>query len=289
MTVPPVELGLTDGDRVVVLGASGWFGRTTTDLLPRDVPVLAVASRQRDGFIGWDIDAVAQFAPTVVVNCAFLTPARLAEVGESEFARINQGLIDQFARTAELETVRAVLTMSSGAVVHEPASPYGRLKAEEEARALTVATPRRSVVIGRAYSLSGPFVRDPATYAFSDFIRQARGGCIRITADRPVLRRYTSARDFLAVCLMLGLQGRTGIVESGGELVEMGELARRIAAIVRPDARIERPAILAGEESVYASDDRSWQEACTVVNLVPLDLNEQIDVTQRGLPQESAR
>lgn len=278
--------GLQPTDRIAVLGARGWFGQTLVGLLPADVPILLTASRADELHGEWSWEQVQEFAPTVVANFAFLTRERIASEGVEEFTTVNTRLIDQFQRTASLSSVRAVLTVSSGAAVTEPDKPYGALKLIEERVAGELASPDRASVVLRAYSVSGPFVRRPRDYAFSDFIVQAHEGRVSIAADELVFRRYVSVSDALTVAARSALSGWSGTVDTGGELVEMGELAQRVVSVVNPTAVIERPEVDHGRIQTYASDDASWVDACERLGYVPMDLDEQIRVTARGLLEE---
>ena len=275
--------GLQPTDRIAVLGARGWFGKTFLSLLPTDIPTLLTASRADGLHSEWSWERVQEFAPTVVANFAFLTRERIAIEGVEEFTTTNTTLIEQFKRTASLSSVRAALTVSSGAALTEPEEPYGALKLLEESVAADLASPSRSTVVLRAYSVSGPFVRRPHDYAFSDFILQARQGRVSVAAAHLVLRRYVSAADALAVAGTSALDGWSGTIDTGGDLVEMGELAQRVISIVDPTATVERPLVDDSRVETYASDGVSWAQACERLGHVPMDLDEQIRVTARGL------
>ncbi|MBW0014614.1 MAG: NAD(P)-dependent oxidoreductase, partial [Mycobacterium sp.] len=91
-------------DRVLVTGASGWLGRTALDLLaPLGLPTLALASRARFIRVGdcqiecrvWDDREVAAFAPTVVLDCAFLTRDRIADMSLGEYVAANRTLTER--------------------------------------------------------------------------------------------------------------------------------------------------------------------------------------------------
>ena len=279
-----MDLGLRSDDRVVILGSSGWFGRELRALLQRAncpaevLPIPGPSSGQ-----AFDLDSLRVFNPTMVVNFAFLTRERVDSEGEQAFRRINTELTERFIRLAESPAVRFAITVSSGAAVTEPHHPYGELKAAEETAALAIVKPSRAVVALRAYSVSGAFVRRPREYAFSDLILQAKSGRVRVAADRPVYRRYVSIQDALEVSMKSGAVGASGIVETGGELVEMGDLAQRIVRVVNPAARVTWVDRISDEPSSYCSDNRSWEEWVLRSGVRPLSLHEQIGAVARGL------
>lgn len=275
--------GIKASDRVAVLGARGWFGSTLLTQLPSGVSTFATASIPVKGYGTWSLTELQDFAPTVVANFAFLTRERVESEGMEVFTRTNEMLIEQFRQTAELPSVRAALTVSSGAAVTDPKSPYGGLKVLEEQTAASLPSPHRSVVTLRAYSVSGPEVRRPQAYAFSDFILQAHAGRVLIQAPHRVYRRYVSVHDALAVSLGSALLGWSGVIDTGGELIEMGDLAKRSVELVNPRAEIIRPRFDATVEQTYASDDVAWMTACARLGYVPLDLDDQIRVTAKGL------
>lgn len=185
-------------------------------------------------------------------------------------------LTRQFITAASLESITSVVTISSGAALREPLDSYGSLKLEEENQARLLAKTGRAVVVGRAWSMSGPFVTRPRAYAISDFVLQARSGTMTITADHLVYRRYSAVSHFLLVCLRHATAGSSRTIDSGGELVEMGELAERVSRVVNPAATVVRSALSGVVPSRYASDGVSWQSACVDLGLEPANLEEQI-------------
>lgn len=285
-------------DRVLVLGAGGWFGSTLLDLLgPLVTPaqVLCIARDPRLHVVGgwtWELEAweesrVQSFAPTIVLNFAFLTRGFAAGMGADEYESTNSELTRRYIYAATLPTVRLAFTASSGAAATEQDHSYGRLKLVEEQSTLALASDTRAAIVARAYSVSGPYVRRPSEYAFSSFVEQAGSGRIRVTADRPTFRRYTDAGEFLALCIRRGLDGYSGVIESGGELVEMGELAQRIATASRGAVFVERAMPITEEPSTYASDNELWQRHCKIVGFVPSTLDEQVSIAMREEQSET--
>lgn len=287
-------------DRLLVIGASGWFGRTALDLVaPLGLPTLALASRARTIRVGdrevachaWDDREVAAFAPTVVLDCAFLTRDRVADMPLGDYVATNRVLTQRLVYATQLPDVRLSLTVSSGAAVHPrdaldgpiEDNPYGYLKREAEYRLQQAAAKTGAIpVVVRAWSISGAHVQKPRGYALSSMIQDADSGAIQIQANRPVFRRYVLAEELLALGIAEGGLGPVTI-DSGGELVEMGELAKRIAAAVRPDAVISRNGIVGGDPDNYHSDGQVWEILCARWNLASAPLNRQIAITARGV------
>lgn len=273
------SLGLTAADRILVTGSTGWFGQTFLSLMPKHKSVLALPSSIEDSTMRWTNDLIREFRPTVVANFAFLTRDRLSEVGEPYFVSTNRQLTRQFLTLLEQPSVRLGLTISSGAVSDE-FDIYGKLKSYEESEALKRVTDVRAVAVVRAYSVSGPYVRRPRAYALSQFVLDAARGNIHIMADRPVFRRYSSVSDLLKVALLMADGGWSGILESGGDLVEMEVLAERVRREVNQEAMITRVPLASVAPQVYASDNTSWLSGCASVGLEPQSLENQIRLTR---------
>ena len=287
-------------DRVLVTGASGWLGRTALDLLaPLGLPTLAVASRARIIRVGdceiecrvWEDREVAAFAPTVVLDCAFLTRDRIADMPLGYYVAANRTLTERLVYATQLAGVRLALTISSGAAVYPhdaldrrvEHNPYGYLKREAEHRLAQAAAESGAVpVVARAWSISGAHVQKPQGYALGSMILAAASGAIRITARHPVFRRYVLAEELLALGIAEGSVG-PATIDSGGELVEMAELAARIAAVVRPDAVISRDEADPREPDNYHSDGQDWEMRCQRWDLASASLGRQIEITARGV------
>lgn len=287
-------------DRVLITGASGWLGRTALDLLaPLDLPTLALASRTRSIRVGdreiecrvWDEQEVVAFAPTVMLDCAFLTRDRVAGMPLSEYVAANRALTERLAYATKLPSIRLALTVSSGAAVHPNDAldgpigdnPYGYLKREAEHRLAQAAAESGAVpVVVRAWSISGAHMQKPQNYALGSMIQAAASGAIRITARRPVFRRYVLAEELLALGIAEGGVG-PATIDSGGELVEMAELAARIVAVVNPDAVITRDEVDPEDPDRYHSDNQDWDKRCVSWDFAGAPLDRQIEITASGV------
>jgi nucleoside-diphosphate-sugar epimerase len=288
--------------RVLLLGAGGWFGQTTLSLLQRRFPswaVLPMTARGRSVKIGsqevqlhsWDMKAAAAWQPTLVANCAFLTRDRVSDLGPDTYIELNRAITDDFLRLLRLPSLTGALTVSSGAAVNPEgvpppleSNPYGHLKRQEELRAADQA--RQSslpLVIARAWSVSGPFVQRPRDYAFSDLITQAVTGRVTLRAGHAVWRRYVSVVDLMSVSLSRLLGGWSGTIDSGGDQIELRELASMVIDELGVGAEVDDTEPDGSPADRYFSDGHSWTSACASAGHRPMTLREQIRDTATAL------
>lgn len=294
---------LHDSDRVLVTGAGGWFGSTVAALLHGSGhPAAFTTQRPRvvsHGWgvveaIGWNWNAVQDFAPTVVFDCAFVLRDYVNSMPIEQYVHANTVVTARLLQLAHLPSVRAVISVSSGAAVHPQdagvrgveADPYGYLKRQAELALLAVGeTVAARVVVARSWSLSGALVTRPERYAFSNLVMQARSGVIRVEAAHEVWRRYVGVDDFFAVALAKAA-GSSGVLDSGGELIEFGGLAQRICDALSVTVEIRRPAPSGQVADEYYSRSDAWDAACSDVGLAPASLDDQVvdvDAYLRGL------
>ena len=267
--------------RWLILGASGWFGRTALALAPRDADVLPIGGPS-SSFAAWSEPMVREFAPTHVLGCAFLTKEKAAQMSADEYWSTNRTLIERFSLASSLDSCSSAVSLSSGSVVVDPDHPYSQLKILEEEVSQGLVSENRGSVTMRVFSVSGPYVQRIHDYAFSDLLAQGLAGKnpIRVRTQGAVWRRYVDVGDVLTVALNLAKPGEFRHVESGGPLVELHELARMIGDELSTD--VENPYPNSGPDSVYASDNHSWEEACSELGFIPADLLGQIRRTIQG-------
>lgn len=284
--LPDLRGLVSNKERILVLGAGGWFGQTFLNMSNNVSPTLLIGTTRRGGMEIWSEDVIKNFEPTIVLNFAFITRNKLSIYGREKFISTNLELIEKMKFCGELKTVRQLLTVSSGASLSPQAQTgldsieiYGALKKFEEQVAASLISNKRSVVILRAYSVSGPYNRKAQEYAFTSFVNQAlQYKKIHITAEKKVYRRYISVGDFLSVGLIRSFQGWSGVIESGGTLVELGELASLVASLLGVDIE-ERNIDENSDVDCYFSDNKSWSSQVQELGLTPLNLTQQITST----------
>jgi nucleoside-diphosphate-sugar epimerase len=201
------------------------------------------------------------------------------------YVRENKKLIMDAGSVARLPSVEKFVGFSSGAAVHLAGqkdfslenNPYGALKKEYEETLDTASKEARAdISIARVWSVSGSQVTKPDLFALSNLIMQAKTGHIEVRAPQKVFRRYAAIEDVIAVALSdSGLNGAQ-IFDTGGELIEIGELANLVKALVNPEAKIQRTQQIEGIVDDYHSDGESWKRLVEEIGIEAADLETQI-------------
>jgi nucleoside-diphosphate-sugar epimerase len=285
---------ITSNDRVLITGASGWFGQTATVMLDiLGVPTLLIGSHNREKDIAgvhkaihvWSLEKIVDFTPTVVIDCAYLTREMVEVTGLDTYVEVNRKLARQIVDLKNLKSLRLVVSFSSGAAeIYRTRSdeksieidPYGYLKVEQEKVLQSeFKSSEADLVIARVWNTSGSLVTKTNGFAFSDLIFQAIKGQIEVTSSFQVWRRYCMIEEVIAVALN-GSQGSEQAFDTGGRLIEIRELAELIREIVNPKANLILPSSNAGLASNYFSDGKSWDHWCQAMDFEPTPLDEQI-------------
>ena len=245
--------------KVLVTGATGWLGRETVARVLEgkfegitQSDLLLASSNGRD----LELESVGVY-PTValenlshrestnslegLVHLAFITKDKTTQYRFSEYVAKNIELISAACEIIERDKPKWVVVVSSGAIIDRETleiennvvrNPYGFCKRIEEA--LIAESARKvgaNIVIGRLWGGTGLYMPVKRAYAISDFIESAKeSGAIRINSGGDVIRRYCDAGDFMEVLVRSAIQGDTTTLDSGGSIIEVGELAKLISA-----------------------------------------------------------
>ena len=246
-------------ERLVVIGASGWIGQNLLCALHKAMGgedfaerVVCFGSSDRRLSMpgGRQIDQLAleqlgslDRRSTTVFHLAFLTKDKVAGMPADDYTAANRALREAVLGALDPIGARRVFVASSGAAAFadDPDAAadlrlYGQLKQEDE-RAFAAwadeSADGRTAVIARIFSLSGPFINKHETYALASFILNAMAGRpIEVKATVPVYRSYVAIRELLSLVMCQLFSARQGGVvfyDTGGEPVEIGELADAVA------------------------------------------------------------
>ena len=105
-------------------------------------------------------------------------------------------------------------------------------------------------------NIAGPYMNKIQSYALGDMLNQARkNGRIRIAAAFPVFRSYLHVldlADLVLAALTAGVGGSGPVDLCGAEVLEMGDIAYRVAKLTGLSAgSITRPAIKWLQSNLY--------------------------------------
>ncbi|HUR24164.1 MAG TPA: NAD(P)-dependent oxidoreductase [Acidimicrobiales bacterium] len=308
MKTPLLRSLLSGQERFAVTGASGWLGRTALDLLAealgpdrfREAVVgfasTAKAVTLRDGTAA-ELRPLGQLprlapAPTHLLHFAYLTRDRVAEMGVPAYVEANTAITATVVGAIDRLRPAGVFGASSGAVYRAgggfvtdvAADPYGALKhLEELAIRRAAADAGGRSVVARIFSLTGAYMTRPDLYALGDLVQQAlAGGPMVVRARGPVERSYCAAGDVvtLALCSLLGEGDGDVVFDTGGDVVEVGELAELVReAVGAPVAPLQRswdPAVPADR---YVGDGARMSELAARQGLVLQSLQDQVRET----------
>jgi hypothetical protein len=240
-----------------------------------DLELLATGSKdqqieidgQSQALQAQDLEIIAAFKPTVVIDSAFVTRERLPILGHKTYTETNQKLIDQSLLIAALPSVRKYIGFSSGATKHLAGhtsfsleeNPYAAQKRIYESKISEIATNLQSdISVARVWSVTGSYCTKPQTFAFTDLIAQAKLGLIEIKAKHFVYRRYCALEDVLALAMVPKTPGSVSIFDTGGGLIELGELAKIVVELLNPNAEIRRKVDPGLASDNYHSDGKGW-------------------------------
>ena len=266
---------------IAVTGATGWLGSVALDVLyaalgreaPARVVPFAATGREvtvADGRTASVLPLARlldlQTAPAALLHFAFLTPDRLAALGTDEYARRNRD-ITEAVRSAVLGHRPAWLVVASSGAVYGDAGahgahPYVELKREAEATLRAAANEAAATyVVPRIFSLAGPGLPTDGRYALGDLLAMAaRGGPITVRAGHQVRRTYCGADEVVALAMWAAASGRGGVFDTGGEVVELGDLADQVARVYGLDRdAVTRAPSDGAPPDLYAGDGRVMQ------------------------------
>ena len=294
--------------RIVITGAGGWLGMATLELLHAAlgdsfagrVACFGSSHRTLTLLDGTLVDqhplteiATLNAAPTIVLHLAFLTKDRAEEMDEQAYRAANDALDGIVLNALSLIGVDSIFVASSGAAYRadDPsASPamrlYGSLKRDQEQRFIDWAeTSDKRAVIARIFNISGPYISTHKEYALAAFILDALAGqAITINAPHCVMRSYVAIRELMSLVFALLLDGAAKTIrfDTGGEPLEMQDIARVIADVLGP-VPITRPSLDPATTDHYAGDAAAYRALLASHSIDPVPFTRQIIETAEFL------
>jgi UDP-glucuronate decarboxylase len=304
---------LRDGPwRIVVVGAGGWLGLATLEMLHgllgpdfhRRVACFGSSARTLTlrGSLGVDqqpLQALAGLppAPSLVLHMAFLTQEKAKAMSEEAYVEANRAISGQVLGALDAIGARGVFVPSSGAVymadqdgAERSKQLYGRLKREDEDRFAAWGEDRRAnIAIARVFNLSGPYINKRASYALACFIADALAGRpIGIRATRPVLRSYVAICEMMSV--VMGALTDTSMEPivfdtAGDDVYEMAQIAQVVGNVLHHGRGIDRPALQDGDIDRYVGDGSTYARLRRLNEVTPIGFAEQVRETARYMSE----
>jgi UDP-glucuronate decarboxylase len=298
--------------RVVVVGAGGWLGLATLELLQglfgKDFPtqvrcfgsgVRTLALRGGVAVEQQPLSLLADLTPrpTLVLHLAFLTQEKAKAMPEADYAAANRTISGSVLEALDGIGAEGVFLPSSGAVymVDQPDAAasmrlYGRLKLEDEAAIADWCQRRRKrAVIARVFNLSGPYINKQSSYALACFIADALAGRpIEIRATRPVLRSYVAISELMSVVFGALTDGEAGPLlfdTAGDDVYEMDEIAAVVGEALGHGQGVRRSVLTDSEPDRYTGDGGLYTWLRDHFAVHPVDFARQVLETSRFMAE----
>lgn len=281
--------------RILITGAGGWLGRETLCLLQREAGPLKDLNLTLTGSAERSIDVHGESVPIVrtdkALNCgafdlilhfAFVTQEKAHHMGENAYTRANIELNESALKIAQSNPDARQLVLSSGAAklylekqLDSPSkSLYAKLKLDleekiQDARTLTL----------RIWNTSGHHLGLNPNYAISEFICSAKRNQ-SIDIRNNLRRSYVYSQDVMRASIQFLHEGGSGIVNSGGIVTHLNDLATQVVGIHKSESKV----------SLGENSKQSGLDYVSPVSEIPkkywlqeLNLRQQIVETSAGI------
>jgi hypothetical protein len=125
---------------------------------------------------------------------------------------------------------------------------------------------------------------EPLKYAIGDLISQAlKSPEISIQSKNLVYRRYVDAAEAMAVSLLAAKNGFSGVLDSGGTIVEMMTLVSEIMSSLDISKQVTRPHLSGATPDLYFSTSTLFEELAVGFGVKLSNLEVQIKETKKAV------
>jgi len=290
-------------EQIVIYGAKGWIGRSAISLVSDQKNdwtkkhILLIGSKS-----GYFINAgailqlhSAQEAQKhlskncVFLNAAYLRSEKLDFYSQNEFVQKNKEIIEFGEKILKQNKVKTFINLSSGIVNQRLSLPenhklsiYAKCKIDDEITIKNASDSVSSLLINcRIFSLSGRYINEFENLALSLFMKQAVTKPRTITVKtQNTYRTYLDSIDLVRVLFELSLTNSSYMIDSGGFLIKLGQLADKIAEII-PDVSVNKLSTLT-ESNDYFGDFKKFNELAAKFGKNLLNIEEQITETLKA-------
>jgi nucleoside-diphosphate-sugar epimerase len=293
-------------EKILISGASGWLGNSTVKYLEnmykieelRDsLQVVSTSNKNLDSFPSIKTKTYEQVINDDsefdgFIHLASLTKDKSLILSKNdyigEFLKITSNAVQLLQKTKKW-----FVFISSGAIWEEPnqtleksidKNPYGFLKRLEENLFSEICKNSGiAYVCGRLWGGAGIELREPEKYAIGSLILNALNNeNLQINSGHKVYRRYVDTSLFMELCIKMAQKGITKTFDSGGEIVEIQEIAE-IINLKFPKLQIMRINKASQKDDEYFSRSKEFEELLKDFDLQHPTISELIDQTIIGL------
>lgn len=286
---------------IVINGGTGWLGIATLRALERikHLENIEITSSNGRTFMAHDLgkfktkeltnDTKIDFKPDILVNLAFKTRDYISILGEEEYTKINLEILKSSANLAKHLKPKSIVIVSSGVVSRNLDSQgkldntqYTKLKNLEEETFTKIAKDiGANLVILRMWGGSGRDLISPFKYAIGDLIKQAlTSDKIIVSSEQLTYRRYSDASQQLEIAIRCAISGKNLVFDSGGQIIEMGELANLIKSTLQPNLEILRKLDTNLPADKYYSESNQFENFAKEYGIELFTLKQQIIETK---------
>ena len=264
---------------VCITGATGWLGSSLLhanqdslaqlqfDAFGRSESKILTDTGKSIQTHLFDLKKITSKEYDIFAPLAFATRDKALQMSDRDYIDLNKAIVIDAVSVIRAGKVGSVLNISSGVVIQKSESQrldssysiYADLKRFQEdlfsSACDSVGIP---FINCRVFSLSGQDMKEPSKYAIGNLLCQAIStGSIQLSSKGLVVRRYMDSRDLMTLLLEYVRRGDSVSVESGGEKVDLIQLARQILKLYghSPDAITFADTSTTQSNAYFSSED----------------------------------
>ncbi len=298
------ETLLLNYDQIVIYGAKGWVGRSAVELLFNGNPylienqILLIGSKTQSAHeahlpvkVYSTSDAYGLLGKKIFfLNAAFLRREKLTGMTVLQYEKANENITQFGVNLINSGRVKTFVNLSSGVAnqgkiedIEDVTDPYAKAKIISESLYETACNSINSQLINcRIYSMSGKYINEFNNLALTSFLAQGMKEKHLIKVSSPsTLRSYVDSIDLVNVLFRLALQGSDFNLDSGGELISLGDLAEVVCS-VDENARVVYPEVFEKSPD-YFGDYKIFNEFAKSLGVPLKNIKEQVLETSKAL------
>jgi nucleoside-diphosphate-sugar epimerase len=290
---------------VLISGATGWLGQQTAKKLVNrfreNLHLTLTNSTPTNLYI--HNKHFQTIAPTSInydkkidyfFDYAFVTREKIDSLGFKQYIETNLSLISQSAEIVKKLEPKTVVLASSGAIYNSSKFAhtknyqlYSELKTFQEKQITDSCKQSGSkLIVVRIFNLSGEGMNKSKVYAFQEIIEKAiKNEEIVINSNFHVFRRYCDIGQLLDLLLEQSFQGINISFDSGGQLIELRELASIIKKTLNSSSLIVSTPIhdYSNHDKYYSQSDQFESLIREFLNQDSLSIESQVINTAKNM------